>query len=185
FFLLLPSAEDFAALSAWWRRRLGERTVYFDASCGICFQTARILTRMDNFGKLRFVPNTDEERLPQGVTPQIVEETIVVSDPEGRLTYRADAFASIFRSIPMGALVWIPLSLLRPVANSVYDVVARNRRRISESLGLAACGLPAATPALVPEPVSRPPILAALRQVRVGVREGLVLVFMLAATSQV
>lgn len=185
FFLLLPSAEDFAALSAWWRRRLGERTVYFDASCGICFQTARILTRMDNFGKLRFVPNTDEERLPQGVTPQIVEETIVVSDPEGRLTYRADAFASIFRSIPMGALVWIPLSLLRPVANSVYDVVARNRRRISESLGLAACGLPAATPALVPEPVSRPPILAALRQVHVGVREGLVLVFMLAATSQV
>lgn len=47
FFLLLPSAADFEALERRWSRRKKVRTVFFDASCGICFQTMRVLAWMD------------------------------------------------------------------------------------------------------------------------------------------
>lgn len=184
FFFFLLSAEDFEAFGRWWQRRLRERTIYFDASCGICFQTARVLARLDRFGKLRFVPNTDVGRLPEGVTPEVVEKTIVVADPDGRLRYRSDAFAAIFRSIPMGFLVFVPLALLRPLSDRVYDAVARNRQRISVALGLAACGLPTEASA-APAPESKPPLLESLRQLRIGLRESLVLLFMLATGSQV
>lgn len=187
FFLLLPSAEDFEALSRWWSKRKKERTVFFDASCGICFQTARVLTRMDVFQRLRFVPNTESEKLPEGVTAELVERTIVVQDPDGRLTERSAAFAAIFRSLPGGNLVAIPLSLpgVRQLADAVYDRVARNRQGISLSLGLAACGLPGAVAPLPSAPASPSPLLTRLGRIRVGLRETVILLYILAATSQV
>lgn len=185
-FLLLLSAEDFEALGARWSRRKKERTVYFDASCGICFQTMRALARMDAFQRLRFVPNTDADRLPAGVTAELVEQTIVVEEADGTLRTRADAFAAIFRSFPGGGLVALPLSLpgLRALAGRIYDRVARNRQRISLSLGLAACGLPSAPPPSADEAPPRPPLLEKLRSARLGFREGLVVLFMVAAASQ-
>lgn len=186
FFLLLLSAEDFEALGRWWKKRKEERAVYFDASCGICFQTMRVLARMDRFERLRFIPNSDGAKLPEGVTPELVERTIVVEEAGGGLLYRAEAFAAIFRSLPGGALVAIPLSIpgLRTLADKIYDHVARNRQRISQSLGLAACGLPSTSlpAAAEPEP---PPLLEKVRYLQWGLREGLVVLFMLAATSQV
>lgn len=187
FFPLLLSAEDFEALGAFWKKRKKERTIYFDASCGICFQTMRVLARMDRFERLRFVPNTEIEKLPKGVSPELVERTIVVEEPDGKLLTRAEAFAAIFRSLPGGALVWIPLALpgIRSLAGWIYDRVAQNRQRISLSLGLAACGLPSSPPPPSDRESAEIPLLERLRRTRVGLREGLVVLFMLAATSQV
>lgn len=184
FFLLLPSAEDWAALGRWWERRAQRRTVYFDAGCGVCFQVARVLVRMDPFERLRFVPNTDP--LPKGITQEQVERTIVVEDEAGRRTERAQAFAAIFRSIPCGRPVaaLISLPLVAPLAGWAYDRFAVSRQRISTALGLAACGLPAAPRQQAAAAPPAPPFVDALREGRTYLRESLVVLLIVATTSQ-
>lgn len=185
FFLLLPSAQDWQALGSFWKKRAKALTVYFDAGCGICFQVARVLARMDAHALLTFVPNTDAERLPAGVTPELVEKTIVVTEEDGRQRTRAAAFAQIFRSIPGGSLVSAPLSLppIGALAGGVYDSVARNRQRISMSLGLAACGLPSlrSEPIAAPPP---PPVMSLVAEAGRILREALVVLLVVATTSQ-
>lgn len=185
FFLLLPSSRDWEAVGRWWARRAERRTVYFDAGCGVCFQVARVLVRMDLFERLRFVPNT--AALPPGITREQVERTIVVEDEAGRRTERAHAFAAIFRSIPGGAPVSALLSfpLVAPLAGWAYDRFAANRLQISTALGLAACGLPAAPRAAAPAPAPPAPLLVALREGGAYLRETLVVVLMAATASQV
>jgi predicted DCC family thiol-disulfide oxidoreductase YuxK len=160
------------------RRRLA---VYFDAGCGVCFQVARVLARMDRLGRLRFVSNADTDGLPKGVTAQLLATTIVVVDEDtGRLTTRADGMATILRALPFGLLWSLPLRLpgLRRLANAAYDAFARRRDRISVGLGLAACGVPgAAPPALLPE--SEPtPFRQLLRRGLSGLREAGVLLLL-------
>ncbi|HEY0840206.1 MAG TPA: DCC1-like thiol-disulfide oxidoreductase family protein, partial [Vulgatibacter sp.] len=184
FFLLLPSARDWELAGAWARRASRARTVYFDASCGICFQTVRLLARLDLLHRLEFRGNDGE--LPPGVTPELVEKTIVVVDAGGRQTTRAAAFASIFRAIPGGFLIACPLSVpgLRHVADAVYDQVAKNRTSISSWLGLAACGLPIpGEPTRAPEPAIVPAVASA-RRAGAWVREAAVVFFILATGSQ-
>jgi predicted DCC family thiol-disulfide oxidoreductase YuxK len=134
-------------------------TVYFDAGCGVCFQIARVLARMDLLGRLRFVSNADVSDLPEGVTTDLLTKTIVVIDERtGRLTTRADGMATILRALPVGWLWSLPLRLpgLRQLSNAVYDAFARRRTAVSTWLGLAACGVPGAPPRLVPEPEPTP-----------------------------
>lgn len=188
YFLILPAAADWEAWGRWWKKRksTGPRTVFFDGSCGICFQVVRVLARLDAFHRLTFIDNAQRERLPEGVTPELVEETIVVVDAQGRQTLRSAAFAEIFRALPGWGLVAFVLRLpgLRRLADGAYAAFASNRRRISTSLGLAACGLPpSAAPVAPPEPPPAP-IVAKLRGAIPWLREGAVLVFMLACTSQ-
>jgi len=119
-----------------------ELTVFFDAGCGICFQTARLMTRLDTRAQLLWVANHDGERLDRhGIDPGLVERTIVVVHRDGRRTTRARAFADLFGQLPLGWPVALLLRApgLRAAADSLYDWVARNRIRISVSLGLAAC----------------------------------------------
>jgi len=184
FFLLLPSAQDWEWAARFFRRRRSPLTVWFDADCGFCFQTARVLARLDASRLLELRGN--DGPLPPGVTQELVRKTIVVVDAEGRTTTRAAAFASIFRVIPGGFLVSWPLSIpgLSHVADAVYDAIARNRTSVSSWLGLAACGLPA--------PVAQPPAVEAeaparaeLRRAGKFLREAAVAVFLIAATSQV
>jgi predicted DCC family thiol-disulfide oxidoreductase YuxK len=141
-------------------RRPRRLAVYFDAGCGVCFQLARVLARMDLLGRLRFISNADAEGLPATVTPELLEKTIVVIDEgSGRLTTRADGMATILRELPAGLLWSLPLRLpgLHQLANRAYDAFARRRQTISVGLGLAACGIPGApSPARAPEPEPTP-----------------------------
>ena len=137
----LLSGQDWDALARRFsttRRRL----VLFDASCGFCFQTIRVLARLDPGGRLELVGNDQRERMPKGVDEALTEETLVVVDPEsGVISIGARAFAEIFRCLPFGRPVAWLLVITRPIADVVYRVVARNRSRISVMLGLAACDL--------------------------------------------
>ncbi len=133
-------------------RRAGRRAsdgptleCFFDADCGICFQLARLLARMDRLGQVELLSNRDAERLPEGVTAELIEETIVVRDiARDRRYTRATAIAVLCRALPLGWPAWALLSLpgLGFLWNGLYDLVARNRRRISTALGMAACRLP-------------------------------------------
>jgi predicted DCC family thiol-disulfide oxidoreductase YuxK len=176
--------ELFARLA---RRRDRRLTVYFDAGCGICFQIARVLARLDRLARLRFVSNADAVALPKGVTPALLEATIVVVDGvTGRRTTRADGVATILRALPLGVLWSLPLRLpgLRQLANLVYDAFARRRTAVSMGLGLAACGLPSASaPAALPEP-EPPPFRQSLRRAVSTTREVGVLLLLTTLVSE-
>jgi predicted DCC family thiol-disulfide oxidoreductase YuxK len=96
------------------RRRL----VLFDASCGFCFQTIRVLARLDPGGRLELIGNDQRERMPKGVDEALTEETLVVVDPEsGAISTGARAFAEIFRCLPFGRpIAWLLVGT-RPIAD--------------------------------------------------------------------
>jgi predicted DCC family thiol-disulfide oxidoreductase YuxK len=156
----LLSRPDWEVLFRVATRKKRRLAVYFDAGCGVCFQIARVLARLDRLGSLRFVSNADAEGLPETVTTELLEATIVVRDEDtGRVTTRADGMATILRALPAGFLWSLPLRLpgLRQLANAAYDAFARRRQSVSIGLGLAACGLPSApAPAPLPEPEPTP-----------------------------
>ena len=62
YFLLLLGERDWQIVTRWFAKPGRARTVVYDVDCGICFQIARILKRLDPFERLTFVPNTDQER---------------------------------------------------------------------------------------------------------------------------
>jgi predicted DCC family thiol-disulfide oxidoreductase YuxK len=177
----LLSRDDWELLGRLATRKQRRLAVYFDAGCGVCFQIARVLARLDRLGCLRFVSNADAKALPKGVTSQLLASTIVVIDEDsGRLTTRADGMAAILRALPAGLLWSLPLRLpgLRQLANAAYDAFARRRERVSVGLGLAACGVPGtAGPAPLPEPEPTP-FRRLLRRGVSGAREAGVLVLL-------
>src|SRR5690606_18332673 len=119
------------------------------------------------------------------VTPETVEQTIVVVDDRGRITTKSAGFVAISRSLPLGILFTWPLAVpgLRAIADRAYDAFARNRREISICLGFAACGRPMkdAPLAMAPPPT---PFQTKLIGARTYVREALVLAMIAATTSQ-
>jgi predicted DCC family thiol-disulfide oxidoreductase YuxK len=125
------------------------RVVYYDASCGVCFQVVRVLARLDVHRRLTWTSNQDRAALPADVTDELLERTILVVDTErNRRWTRSDAFAEIFAALPLGRLWAWPLRVpgVSALAGVAYDAFARNRTRISMTFGLAACGIPGAPP---------------------------------------
>jgi predicted DCC family thiol-disulfide oxidoreductase YuxK len=160
--------------------------VFFDAGCGVCFQVARVLARMDRHARLHFVSSADAGPLPKGVTRDLMDRTIVVVDETGAVFTRADGMTRIFAALPLGRLWSWPLRLpgLRQLANVVYDAFARRRQDVSMGLGLAACGVPGApAPASIPAPEPTP-FRMGLRRGLTGLREATVLVGMVVFLSE-
>lgn len=147
FFALLPAKEHWDRATAFFRGRGHHLTSFFDADCGICFLTARVCSRLDGFQRLRFVPNDDVAQLPEGITPEVTEVTMVLRDETtGRVLTDSAGIAAVLDALPLGFLFAAPMRLpgLRAVADRLYGVLSRNRKRVSVWLGLAACGVPQA-----------------------------------------
>jgi predicted DCC family thiol-disulfide oxidoreductase YuxK len=168
--------------------RRGRRVVaYFDAGCGVCFQIARVIGRLDVLGRVRFVSSAEIPAGLPGVSPELLGRTIVVVDETtGRRSTRADGVAQILRALPFGWLWSLPLRLpgLRALANRAYDFFAPRRQKISGWLGLAACGVPAAAPVATPSERPRAPIGKALRRLWALLREGAVLAMIIVLVSE-
>jgi predicted DCC family thiol-disulfide oxidoreductase YuxK len=184
----LLSRADWELFARRARRAPRRLTVYFDAGCGICFQIARVLARLDRFERLRFVSNADAEGLPAGVTPELLASTIVVVDAAdgGRMTTRAAGMATILRALPAGFLWSLPLRLpgLHQLANVAYDAFARRRQTISTALGLAACGVPGVSAAAAVAEAEPTPFRAAVRRGVTGARELGVLLLLATLVSE-
>ncbi len=145
FFILLIHPDHWDAFHQVMRGKRAERVVFYDSDCGVCLLSARILVRLDRLRLLRFESNQNVAALPEGVTPELVQQTIVVFDTGTKEVWtRADAIAAILRMLPLGTLWSLPLRLpgLHQLANVVYDRIAANRLNISVWLGLTACGTP-------------------------------------------
>jgi predicted DCC family thiol-disulfide oxidoreductase YuxK len=150
FSLAMLAFQPFLLTEAQWTaaarrvpRRGRARTVFYDADCGFCWMAVRVLARLDVHRRLLWLPNTQTPALPAAVDLPSLERTILVVDPAtDRRWTRSDAFAEIFRALPLGGWWSWPLRLpgLRGVACRAYDAIAARRTRISIWLGLAACG---------------------------------------------
>lgn len=143
--LLLLGPAELDALGRAFARRRPRLRCFFDSDCGICFQAARLLARLDVFERIELCSNQDRDALPAGTGPELVEHTIVVVDLDhGRVYLRSEAIARLCLALPFGALPFAVLRApgLRAGFERLYELVARNRRALSVSLGLAACGMP-------------------------------------------
>ena len=184
-FLLTASEWTlFARIAARSRRRL---TLYFDAGCGVCFQIARVLARLDVFERIRFVSSAEiPAKSSSDVSSDLLDRTIVVVDETGRRTTRADAVAQLLRALPLGFLWFWPLRVpgLRTLANLGYDFFSPRRRTVSYWLGFAACGVPGARPATSPAPRPRPPVVVWLGRGVAILREGFVLAMLITIVNE-
>jgi predicted DCC family thiol-disulfide oxidoreductase YuxK len=122
--LLLP--EDWALVKAQ-RRPL---IVQYDDTCGFCHRCAQLLVLADSAGNLRF-------------TGDAPSDSMIVRDEAGREFKKSAAAAEIFGALPIPFRIFRVTTLpgIRMLSDAVYDLVARNRYRISEWLGFDACGL--------------------------------------------
>jgi predicted DCC family thiol-disulfide oxidoreductase YuxK len=187
-FLLTASEWNlFARIAARRRRRV---TLYFDAGCGVCFQIARVLARLDLFERIRFVSSAEipPDAPAKDLSPDLLARTVVVIDETGRRTTRADAVAQLLRALPVGLLWSWPLRVpgLRALANLGYDLFARRRQTISYWLGFAACGVPGATstPVAALAPAPRTPVRAWLGRMVAILREGFVLAMLITIVNE-
>jgi predicted DCC family thiol-disulfide oxidoreductase YuxK len=141
-FPLLLTARDWDLLRRLLQRWSPAATAYYDDSCGICTRTCQILAALDRFGRLSFVGSSQTGKWRHRIPPGLTEQTIVVFDDRtGRMTTRSAAVARVLRALPWPwpLLAIIALPGVRWVADRVYDLVARNRHRLSSWLGLTAC----------------------------------------------
>jgi predicted DCC family thiol-disulfide oxidoreductase YuxK len=143
------------------------RTVVFDSDCGVCFWLARYLHHLDTRRLLVFQGNDSlaeddakllarsddgaslvSRRVPDGLTPELLDDTVVAVRPDGSYATRGRAVRETLRALP--GLAWLGWLLglpgLAQLLELVYRIVAPRRAKISVELGLAACGIPAPTP---------------------------------------
>jgi predicted DCC family thiol-disulfide oxidoreductase YuxK len=143
FFMLLWHEKHWELMHRFFQRRTHKRIVFYDSDCGICFWIARLLARLDVLDRLELRSN--QEPLPEGVAEGRQLDTLIVQDADtGRVYERARAVAEVLYALPLGFLfAWVlrfpGLNLLFGV---LYDLVAKNRTRISAWVGLNACGMP-------------------------------------------
>ena len=81
-------------------------TVWYDSSCPLCIREIALMRRLDRRGAIQFIDVLD----PQGVCPLDRAELLsrFHAEEEGRLFSGAEAFAAMWRAIP----ILRPLGLL-------------------------------------------------------------------------
>jgi len=142
-----------------------DRTVYYDADCGLCYWAVRIVARLDVYRRLRWISSRDVAAWPMEVDSSLFERTLlVVSSPEldrPRWT-GADAATEILRALPLGPWVAWPLRVpgVRWLWGRAFERLARQRVGISGWLGLSGAG---GGPSSQPRRTA-PPVRAWIRQ---------------------
>lgn len=115
--------------------------LFSDADCGLCNAAVRLLLRADRRRRLRFAAiggATWKALVPEGAR-ETLPDSAVLRLPDGRLLLRSEAILEALCTVggPWAALARLGRLAPRPLADRLYDAVARRRR------GAVACPLPA------------------------------------------
>lgn len=117
--------------------------VLYDADCGICTHTARILRRLDRVGRLDLMPLQVAAGRPDTPSLEVLLGSIHVRGAGEAWSAGGAAMVRISREIrvlrPFGVLAGLPL--LRRLVELAYAFVASNRHRISGLFGIEACAV--------------------------------------------
>ena len=119
-------------------------TLVYDGDCGLCRACVRWVERRDGAKRITTMPSSSCTWSDAATLP--FADTVVVRLADGQTFLRSSAVAVTWRSLPgmwriVGALV-LSLNAVGPLRwafDALYDLVARNRRLISN--GLVRVGL--------------------------------------------
>jgi predicted DCC family thiol-disulfide oxidoreductase YuxK len=124
-------------------------TVLYDAECGFCARCAMVLRRLDRNRRLTFVAlQAARASIPDAPSEEELATTLHVLDGAGHWERGGAACLRIATVLPALAPLSLVgrLPLVRGWIERLYELVARNRHRLSRSFGLDNCRLQA-TPA--------------------------------------
>jgi predicted DCC family thiol-disulfide oxidoreductase YuxK len=111
--------------------------ILYDGNCPICCRKVDFLRCRDPQSKLSFlnIRNPDFHPEETGIPRVELENKIHAILPDGTIIQRMDVIRAAYREIELGWLVaptgW---PVFRPLFDKLYDLVAKNRQRISHWL---------------------------------------------------
>ena len=118
-------------------------TIFYDADCGFCHYTSRIIKRLDVLNVFTWAGAHSTIKKPS-VYESLKDKTIMVYEPDTEKCYTKEkAFGKILLNLPFGFLIgWIFfIPGLSYLFEKIYDFIANNRTQTSILLGLPACDL--------------------------------------------
>ncbi|HTV19463.1 MAG TPA: DCC1-like thiol-disulfide oxidoreductase family protein [Polyangiaceae bacterium] len=193
FFIWRLSAEDWTWIARRFVAPAPTLRVIYDADCGICFQICRVLKRLDLSRRLLFIGNDQRELIPNQLSDELLDQTLVVIDGAGHQFLRERGVSAIVSALPLYGL-GVGLLLRLPgaawLARAAYSKVASRRHELSAQLGLAACGVPPVAPVPARDPAPIDPVSEHLwvgvsKHAGVAVREALVVAALLMTVNQI
>ena len=110
-------------------------TLFYDGGCGLCHRAVRFLLWADKAGRLfRFAPlggRTFQSLVPEGERKRL-PDSLVLRTESGELLTRS---AGVFHALSRLGRFWKGLAVLgglvpRPLADALYDFIARVRYRL-------------------------------------------------------
>jgi predicted DCC family thiol-disulfide oxidoreductase YuxK len=141
---LLLGARAWTTVTRLLRGPARAAVVYYDDACGFCLRCCELLALADGAGRLRFVGASDRGARAHPISDAELVTTAVVVDAATGVSYRrARAAAAVARALPLPyqglrLLAWPGIGW---IADRVYDLVARNRHRLSRAIGVEACAV--------------------------------------------
>jgi predicted DCC family thiol-disulfide oxidoreductase YuxK len=122
--------------------------VLYDADCGICIRSARLLRRLDHERRLRLMPLQDAGEIGDAPPAEALLDVMHVRDPDGRWSLAGAAWIRIAVEVPLlrPLAVAARLGPIRFLAEWTYWRVAGNRHRLSHLLRDDACSIKPRTP---------------------------------------
>ncbi len=121
-------------LGAAWKRRIGDMEMIYDGRCGFCVRSMAWLLAHDGLGQIRV---RDFRTRPSSVVSDAqLEKALYLVLPDGRALPGFEAYRHVVPRVPglwwLVPLFYVPL-LSRMVGHRVYDWVATNRGRLSNT----------------------------------------------------
>ena len=102
---------------------------YYDGDCGFCNEVVRLLSRLDVFDRVAWVPYQSLEEPPTGLSWEDLESAVYLERGQGRFYRGFYAFrmlsAGILPLVPLLPLLWLPG--VRFLGEALYARIARNR----------------------------------------------------------
>ena len=115
-------------------KRSDKLLILYDGNCPICCAKRDFLQRRDRQNKLAFadIRSNDFPALEIPVSMEMLEKEIYSITPDGQILRAMEVIRAAYAEIGIGWLIsptgW---PLLRPLFDRLYQLVARNRLRIS------------------------------------------------------
>lgn len=129
-------------------RLVGRDTMLFDGDCGICTKSAQIAERLDQDNLLQiqaYYEFSQEELAVYGLDYDDCTEYLRVVTKDGAVYSGAAAInycgLKLWPLSPLFMLLHI-FPIILPFEAIVYDLIARNRTKVSGMLGLTKCKVP-------------------------------------------
>ena len=107
----------------------GRWLCYYDGNCGFCRGIVRLLSSLDVFGRVTWIPFQSLEAPPPSLSWEDLEAAVYLERGQGRFYRGFYAFrmlsAGIIPLAPLLPLLWLPG--VRFLGEAVYARIARNR----------------------------------------------------------